>query len=35
MVAQSNVGVKNVAEKLFRENISFKLLVSQEFLFEW
>ena len=35
IIAQSNVGVKNIAEKFSRENISFKLIVSQEFLFEW
>jgi hypothetical protein len=27
--------VKNIAEKLFREKIRFKLIVSQEFLVEW
>ncbi|KAI0266501.1 hypothetical protein BC834DRAFT_132011 [Gloeopeniophorella convolvens] len=35
IVAQSNVGVKNIAEKLLRSNIEFKLLVSKEFLYEW
>ncbi|KAI0266502.1 P-loop containing nucleoside triphosphate hydrolase protein [Gloeopeniophorella convolvens] len=35
IVAQSNVGVKNIAEKLFKEKIKFRLLVSKEFHFEW
>jgi len=35
IIAQSNVGVKNIAEKLFKEQVNFKLIVSQEFLFEW
>jgi DNA replication protein DnaC len=35
IVAQSNVGVKNIAEKLSKKTVSFKLIVSQEFLFEW
>jgi hypothetical protein len=34
-VAQSNVGVKNIAEKLFKEKVAFKLIVSKDFLFEW
>jgi len=36
LVAQSNVGVKNIAEKLASENMfNFKLLVSSEFYDEW
>jgi regulator of nonsense transcripts 1 len=36
IVAQSNVAVKNVAEKLQKVGIhQFKLIVSQEFYFEW
>ena len=35
IIAQSNVGVKNIAEKLFKEKVPFKLIVSQEFLVEW
>ncbi|PVF95895.1 hypothetical protein CPB86DRAFT_555029 [Serendipita vermifera] len=36
IVAQSNVAVKNVAEKLLKVGIyEFKLIVSQEFHFEW
>jgi len=35
IIAQSNVGVKNIAEKFFREKIRFKLIVSQEFLVDW
>ncbi|KAJ6623278.1 P-loop containing nucleoside triphosphate hydrolase protein [Mycena sp. CBHHK59/15] len=35
IVAQSNVAVKNIAEKLFKEGINFKVLVSKEFYFEW
>jgi regulator of nonsense transcripts 1 len=35
IIAQSNVGVKNIAEKLFKEKVNFKLIVSHEFLFEW
>jgi hypothetical protein len=35
IIAQSNVGVKNIAEKLFEKKVNFKLIVSQEFLFEW
>jgi regulator of nonsense transcripts 1 len=35
IVAQSNVGVKNIAEKLFKKEVSFKLVVSHEFLLEW
>jgi hypothetical protein len=35
IIAQSNVGVKNIAETLAKKKVNFKLLVSQEFLFEW
>lgn len=35
IVAQSNVAVKNVAEKLFESRIDFRLIVSKEFHFEW
>ena len=35
VIAQSNVGVKNIAEKLFKVGVKFRLLVSQEFLFQW
>lgn len=36
IVAQSNVAVKNIAEKLVDcDFLDFKLLVSQEFITEW
>ena len=35
MIAQSNVGVKNIAETLFKRGVRFKLLVSKDFIFEW
>ncbi|KAF8483864.1 hypothetical protein DFH94DRAFT_690333 [Russula ochroleuca] len=35
VVAQSNVGVKNIAETLVRRGVKFKLLVSKDFIFEW
>jgi hypothetical protein len=36
IVAQSNIAVKNVAEKLVKVGIhQFKLIVSREFHFEW
>ncbi len=35
MIAQSNVGVKNIAETLFKRGVKFKLLVSKDFIFEW
>jgi regulator of nonsense transcripts 1 len=35
IIAHSNVGVKNIAEKLFEKEVDFRLIVSQEFLFEW
>lgn len=34
-VAQSNVGVKNIAESLAKYGVPFKLLVSKEFYYEW
>lgn len=36
IVAQSNVGVKNIARSLVKKSfLNFKLLVSKEFYFEW
>ncbi|KAJ7576716.1 P-loop containing nucleoside triphosphate hydrolase protein [Mycena floridula] len=35
IVAHSNVAVKNIAEKLEKEDVDFKLLVSKEFYVEW
>ncbi|KAI9510320.1 P-loop containing nucleoside triphosphate hydrolase protein [Russula earlei] len=35
IIAQSNVGVKNIAETLLKKKINFKLIVSLEFMFEW
>lgn len=35
IVAQSNVAVKNIAEKLFAKKVDFKILVSKEFYVEW
>lgn len=35
ITAHSNVAVKNIAEKLLKENIDFKLIVSKEFHKEW
>lgn len=35
VVAHSNVGVQNIAKSLFTKGIDFKLIVSQEFHFEW
>ncbi|KZV73022.1 P-loop containing nucleoside triphosphate hydrolase protein, partial [Peniophora sp. CONT] len=36
LVAQSNVAVKNIAEKLFKINFTaFRLLVSKDFKFDW
>ena len=35
IIAQSNVGVKNIAETLFKKEVDFRLIVSQEFLLEW
>lgn len=34
-VAQSNVGVKNIAESLAKHEVPFKLIVSKEFYYEW
>ncbi|PCH35506.1 nucleoside triphosphate hydrolase protein [Wolfiporia cocos MD-104 SS10] len=35
VVAQSNVGVKNIAESFVKSEIDFKILVSKEFYVEW
>ncbi|KIJ55987.1 hypothetical protein M422DRAFT_40882 [Sphaerobolus stellatus SS14] len=35
IAAQSNVAVKNIAEKLFKKCVNFKIIVSNEFYFEW
>ncbi|KAF8462633.1 P-loop containing nucleoside triphosphate hydrolase protein [Russula ochroleuca] len=35
IIAQSNVGVKNIAEKLFQKEVDFRLIVSLEFYLEW
>jgi hypothetical protein len=35
IIAHSNVGVKNIAEKLFKEGVNFRLIISQEFFYEW
>ncbi|KAL7277493.1 hypothetical protein ACG7TL_008414 [Trametes sanguinea] len=35
VIAQSNVGVKNIARSIIKRGIKFKLLVSKEFHFEW
>lgn len=35
IVAHSNVAVKNIAEKLYRDDINFKIIVSKEFYEEW
>ncbi|RPD58061.1 P-loop containing nucleoside triphosphate hydrolase protein [Lentinus tigrinus ALCF2SS1-7] len=35
VVAHSNVGVQNIAESLYKRQIDFKIIVSQEFHFEW
>ncbi|TDL27109.1 hypothetical protein BD410DRAFT_879572 [Rickenella mellea] len=35
IVAQSNVGVKNIAENLQKRGVPFKLIVSKEFYVEW
>ncbi|KAI5120000.1 hypothetical protein M0805_008461 [Coniferiporia weirii] len=35
VVAQSNVGVKNIAERLCKDGVNFRLLVSKEFFVEW
>ncbi|KAM5545226.1 hypothetical protein V8D89_001337 [Ganoderma adspersum] len=35
VVAQSNVGVKNIARTLIKHDVNFKLIVSKEFYVEW
>jgi regulator of nonsense transcripts 1 len=35
VVAHSNVAVKNIAEKLHKRAVDFRILVSKEFHFEW
>ena len=35
VIAHSNVGVKNIAEKLVKGTVDFKIIVSKEFHFEW
>ena len=35
LVAQSNVGVKNIAKSLDSHGVEFKLIVSKEFYLEW
>lgn len=35
VVAQSNVGVKNIAESMCKHGVNFKLIVSREFYVEW
>ncbi|KAJ7095569.1 hypothetical protein C8R44DRAFT_644875 [Mycena epipterygia] len=35
IVAQSNVAVKNIAEKLAKEHINFRIVASKEFYVEW
>ena len=36
VVAQSNIAVKNIAEKLYSSQFrDFRLLVSAEFLYDW
>ncbi|CDO72684.1 hypothetical protein BN946_scf184985.g104 [Trametes cinnabarina] len=35
VIAQSNVGVKNIARSIIKRDIKFKLIVSKEFHFEW
>jgi hypothetical protein len=35
IAAQSNVAVKNIAERLIRDKVEFRILVSKEFHFEW
>jgi hypothetical protein len=34
-IAQSNVGVKNIAETRFRRGVKFRLLVFKDFIVEW
>ncbi|TBU59568.1 P-loop containing nucleoside triphosphate hydrolase protein [Dichomitus squalens] len=35
VIAQSNVGVKNIARTLIKHNVDFKIIVSKEFYVEW
>ena len=35
IVAHSNVAVKNIAEKLSKDHVTFRILVSREFYDEW
>ncbi|KAI0740540.1 P-loop containing nucleoside triphosphate hydrolase protein [Earliella scabrosa] len=35
VIAQSNVGVKNIARTLIKYNVDFRLIVSKEFYVEW
>ena len=35
VIAQSNVGVKNIARTLIETDVDFKLIVSKEFYVEW
>lgn len=35
IIAHSNVAVKNIAEKLLKDSVDFKLLVSKDFYKEW
>ncbi|KAI0827617.1 P-loop containing nucleoside triphosphate hydrolase protein [Trametes gibbosa] len=35
VIAQSNVGVKNIAQNLLKNDVDFRLLVSKEFYVEW
>ena len=35
VVAQSNVGVKNIAERLCKDGVAFRLIVSKDFYYEW
>jgi superfamily II DNA or RNA helicase len=35
VVAHSNVAVKNIAEKLYKRGVDFRIIVSKEFHFEW
>ena len=35
VIAQSNVGVKNIARTLIKHDVDFKLIVSKEFYVEW
>ena len=35
LVAQSNVAVKNIAERLSKDGVKYRILVSREFYDEW